>query len=534
MRLRARLRVLVGPGALRAEARRRGRVVWAAEVGYDGASELAERLAELVAAEELPAVGRQVDVRLSGPVVQVRELEGLPAVSDTGLAGIVAHQPHRFFRRNGAPLVTDAVWRGTAFRRTTPRTALAAAAEEPVVTAIVAGLGAAGLSVAEIQPDLTPDVPLSLLPGPERGVRYRARLRRLAWMGGSAAALWGVVAGALVLRERWAIARVDHELAALQAPVQALLTARTRSADVRRMIAVVHEADRDGARLSRRLVELARALPDSAFFTSVALRADGSGVLAGAAPRSADVVVRLERRGVVSRPHLDGQGARESLEGAGAGAFHRGLRPGTTMSPRDRRALGWGAAVVVGGLLLGRVVPAAVRWWRGAQATLAERTVLLAREQHEIGTVAVLEDSAKTVQAAFIALAPEILTGGTDAEALADIEGRVSVIAGQHRTKVLRLDGIADSSSVARLKQVRVTVAVESDWGGLVGFLKGLDEDPAAIGVQSLDVTAADPASSSARPEVLHAELELTGWYLHAPRPEDLRPVAVMASERRP
>lgn len=204
------------------------------------------------------------------------------------------------------------------------------------------------------------------------------------------------------------------------------------------------------------------------------------------------------------------------------------------MSPRDRRALGWGAAVVVGGLLLGRVVPAAVRWWRGAEATLAERSTLLAREQHEIGTVAVLEDSAKTVQVAFIALAPEILTGGTDAEALADIEGRVSVIAGQHRTKVLRLDGIADSSSVARLKQARVTVAVESDWAGLVGFLKGLDDDPAAIGVQSLDVTAADPASSSARPEVLHAELELTGWYLHAPRPEDLRPVAVMASERRP
>ena len=204
------------------------------------------------------------------------------------------------------------------------------------------------------------------------------------------------------------------------------------------------------------------------------------------------------------------------------------------MNARDQRALTWGAAVLVGGLLVGRVVPAGVRWWRGAQATLAERTALLARERQEVGAVPLLEDSAKSVQASFIALAPKILVGGTEAEAIADDESRVTVIAGRHRTKVLRLDAAPDSSTVARLRRVRVTLAVETDWAGLVEFLKGVDDDPAAIGVQSLDVAAADPTSSSARPEVLHAELDLTGWYLHAPRPEDLRPVAVMASGRRP
>ena len=204
------------------------------------------------------------------------------------------------------------------------------------------------------------------------------------------------------------------------------------------------------------------------------------------------------------------------------------------MNPRDQRAFLTGGAIVIAGLLFGRVLPAGHRWWHTAQATLAERTALLAREQHELGTVRQLEDSAKVVQASFVALAPDVLAGGTDAEALSDLEGRMTLLAGRHQAKVIRLDAGADSVTVARLREVRVSMEVESDWAGIVAFLKGVDDDPAAITVRSLDVSAADPTSSSARPEVLHADLELTGWYLHAPRPEDLRPASAMAAVRRP
>lgn len=204
------------------------------------------------------------------------------------------------------------------------------------------------------------------------------------------------------------------------------------------------------------------------------------------------------------------------------------------MNDRDIRALRLGGAIVIVGLLVGRAVPAGLRWWSHAQATLTDRTALLAREQQDLSTVPQLEDSAKVVQAAFVALAPEILAGGSDAEAVSDLESRMAVIAGRHRTKVIRLDAAADSSRVARLREVRVSVEIESDWAGLVEFLKGVDDDPAAIAVRSLDVTAADPTSSSARPEVLHADLDVTGWYLHAPRPEDPRPAAAMAAVARP
>ena len=204
------------------------------------------------------------------------------------------------------------------------------------------------------------------------------------------------------------------------------------------------------------------------------------------------------------------------------------------MNQRDKRALLAGGGIVIAGLLLGRVLPAGIRWWAGAQVTLADRSALLVREQRDLGTVPQLEDSAKVVQASFVALAPEVLSGGTDAEALSDLEGRMTLIAGRHNAKVIRLDAAPDSAVIARLREVRVSMEVESDWAGIVAFLKGVDDDPAAIEVRSLDVSAADPTSSSARPEVLHADLEVTGWYLHPPRPEDLQQASAMAAARRP
>ncbi|MGH7532706.1 MAG: GspMb/PilO family protein, partial [Gemmatimonadales bacterium] len=176
----------------------------------------------------------------------------------------------------------------------------------------------------------------------------------------------------------------------------------------------------------------------------------------------------------------------------------------------------WGAGVLTVALVFGRLVPMALRAWRVAQGELAERTALLARERGDLGELPTLEDSAKVVEASFVALAPTLLTGGSAAEAVADLEGRINLSASRHRTTVIRLEPAPDSTTIARLGQVRVTVQVESDWAGIVEFLQAVDADPAALGVGSLDVTSADPVASSARPELLHVGLEIDGWYLRA------------------
>lgn len=313
MRRRATLHLEVGASSLRLEARRGGTPCWAAESPYAGVAELSERLAEVVGVKDLPPVERRVEVRLLPPVAQVRLLDNLPRVNDRALLGLLEYQPQRFFRKNGKPLVTDGVWlrRG----RGTPPSAAAAAVEAPVVEAIVAGVRAAGLEIGEIRPVHPAPVVLSLLPGAERGLRLRARLRRLARGAGIAAGLWVVLGAALFVRQRRALGRVNADLAALDRPVQALLVARSRSDDVARMVVAVTESKERGARLGTLLVGLARAIPDSAFVTSVALRADGSGTLSGAARRPADLVVHLERSGLFAAPHLEGQGVREEIGG---------------------------------------------------------------------------------------------------------------------------------------------------------------------------------------------------------------------------
>ena len=186
------------------------------------------------------------------------------------------------------------------------------------------------------------------------------------------------------------------------------------------------------------------------------------------------------------------------------------------MTPRDRRALLIGAAVVGAALLFGRLVPILVRRWRAGAAELADRTGLLERERGDLRGIGSLEDSAKITEARFVALAPELLSGSTDAEALADFEGRVNFAAGRHRARVIRMDQLPDSGVVARLHHVRVSIQIESDWGGVVELLRALDDDPAALSIGALSVSAADPLSSSARPEILRADLEISAWYLRA------------------
>src|SRR5207245_9313185 len=100
------LRLIAGDSNVRAEASRSGVAVWAGEAFYESPNDLAEVVARLAAA---PAERcRRLRVTLERPPAQTRTLTDLPPVRDRELAALVANQAGRFFRRNGAALVTDA------------------------------------------------------------------------------------------------------------------------------------------------------------------------------------------------------------------------------------------------------------------------------------------------------------------------------------------------------------------------------------------------------------------------------------------
>jgi len=302
------LHLVVGDSLVRAEALRAGAAVWVGEATYDSPNDLTEVVARLAAA---PAERcRRLRVTLQRPPAQTRTLSDLPPVRDRELASLVANQAGRFFRRNGAALVTDATWVTNDVGRVTQ----AAAVEEPLVLAIVAGAAEAGLVVESITAAAMSSQ-LQLLPTDERAIRARARRRTIVRLAIAAGAAW-LVAGAL-FGVRLVIERrdVDGQLAAADAPLTALRDVRREMRTAEAMVLGLAEARRGRGEALATLARVNGAIPDSVVLTSYTWRSDGSGVVAGAGRRAADVLAAVERSHAVPNPRIEGAIVREALGG---------------------------------------------------------------------------------------------------------------------------------------------------------------------------------------------------------------------------
>jgi hypothetical protein len=302
------LHLVVGTGIVRAEAVQAGFTIWAGEASYESAGDLTEVVARLGAAPKERC--RRLRVTLERPPAQTRTLTDLPPVRDRELALLVANQAGRFFRRNGAALVTDATWVTKGVGRVTH----AAAVEEPLVLAIVAGAAEAGLSVESITAaGMSPQ--LQLLPTAERAVRARVRRRTIVRLAIAACGAW-LVASAL-FGVRLVIERrdVETQLAAADAPLAALRDVRREMRTAEAMVLGLSEARRSRGQALATLARVNSAIPDSAVVTSYTWRSDGSGVLAGAGRRAADVLAAVERSHAVPNPRIEGAIVREALGG---------------------------------------------------------------------------------------------------------------------------------------------------------------------------------------------------------------------------
>ncbi len=247
---------------------------------------------------------------LEPPLVQLRSLTDLPPVRPADLAALVAGQARRFFRGNGHPLVTDAVWLTPA---NGSRVARAAAAEEPWLDAIVAGARAAGLVLETIGVSGAPA--LALLPSNERASRRRSTQMRLRRLGVAAAATWLLAAGGFMARLTLERRRVNRELASVQAPVAAVLDARRELGEAAATVQTIRDAQAARGGAVAALAAVTAALPDSAVVTAFTWSADGTGALSGDARRAGEVVARLERRNAIQNPRFDGAITREVVGG---------------------------------------------------------------------------------------------------------------------------------------------------------------------------------------------------------------------------
>jgi hypothetical protein len=184
------------------------------------------------------------------------------------------------------------------------------------------------------------------------------------------------------------------------------------------------------------------------------------------------------------------------------------------MTERDRRALLWGGATVLGAVLLLRVFPWSVQRVMAADAELRDRAAVLARARADIAEAMLLHDSATTVGQALGELAPKLLSGGSAAEASADLSGRLNRAASQSAAKLGRVEQVPDSTATGRLRRVRLRATLEADIRGVSGVLRALEHNEAALSVNEVRVVAVDPASGDHVPEVLHFEVTVAGWFL--------------------
>ncbi len=188
------------------------------------------------------------------------------------------------------------------------------------------------------------------------------------------------------------------------------------------------------------------------------------------------------------------------------------------MSPRDRRALLLGTMLTVTAFLALRGGPWVWRRIHESVERLRSRAERVDRTQADIRSVKELEDSAAVLRGKFIALAPKLLTGGTSSEALADLAGRLVVIAERHRVRLERTDPVTDSVRGGQLSRVTVRGAIEGDTRGTFGFLSGLAAEPAVLTLDQVRMVAPEPGALATAPEVLRTELTIYGWYLNRER----------------
>jgi hypothetical protein len=173
----------------------------------------------------------------------------------------------------------------------------------------------------------------------------------------------------------------------------------------------------------------------------------------------------------------------------------------------------WGAAVVALGLLVFRVLPWGARAVAGWRTRIQEREETLVRTRRVIAALPRLKDSLADLLPQVVALAPEMTSQGTAADASADLTAAVRLTATRAGLRVVRTDPLPDSSAGA-LGVVAVHAQLEGDIAGLTRALRMMEIGAPTLTVRALSVDAPTPPARRDAAEALRLELTVAGWYL--------------------
>ncbi|HEX6745862.1 MAG TPA: type II secretion system protein GspM [Longimicrobium sp.] len=163
-----------------------------------------------------------------------------------------------------------------------------------------------------------------------------------------------------------------------------------------------------------------------------------------------------------------------------------------SITPRDRKAITVGAAILVPGLIWAFAVSPYLHALRSAESKLGDERRLLRRELELLaearGYPAAFADGAKKL----LAVAPRLTGGDDDAAAGAAVAGYVRRLAQMGGANVTRVDPAPVRDAGGGITALPVAVTGEADLEGVMNLLQLLETGPKLVRVDELKIEAQD------------------------------------------
>ncbi len=160
-----------------------------------------------------------------------------------------------------------------------------------------------------------------------------------------------------------------------------------------------------------------------------------------------------------------------------------------------------------------RGVPALVHGWQSIRWETQDRARLLAQSRRAVANEQGLVDVATKAKVDLVALAPQLLSGETAAQASDALAGILNDVTTRANVKLTTVTAMADSTRVETLGRITVRVAVDGDIRGTVSMLEALAEEQTTLITDELHILPTAPTDVSPSAEVLHVEMTVRGWY---------------------
>jgi len=186
------------------------------------------------------------------------------------------------------------------------------------------------------------------------------------------------------------------------------------------------------------------------------------------------------------------------------------------LTRRELRTVGIGLALIVLALAF-RVGPAVLGWVRDGWWRLREERARLAEATRLVSQLPALDSTLSAERASFEVAAHDLVGGGSQAEAIAALGLRVANAVEAAGARLDQIEPLSDSTRRGSLSAIAVRIRLEGDLDGLMSLLADLETPGSGARVTALRLTAHDPLSDPAAPEVLRAEMMIRSWWRTVP-----------------